>query len=384
MAGFLLAAGGMFATMYCTQAILPELGSDLGATPTETGLTLSVLVLAVAAGAFLWGPLSDHLGRRRALTLASLLLVAPSVAVALAPSLESMLVARALQGLCMPGLLAVGVPYVAEVFVPAIGGRAMGYYNLALVAGGLVGRLGVGLATAWLGWRAALGLLALMPAAAAILLLSRRPPEAPRPAAVRTTRAGIAAAAREPTVRRAAAIASLVFFAFVGAFSYVTFRLAHAPFDLDVGSTSLFFGLWAIGLASPLAGRLVDRLGWRTVAGAAAACGLVGALLTLVPAIPLVVAGLALITLAQFTALPAAQLGLGFAPVRAFGAASAVFFGVYYLAGGLAALLPGYAWEAEGWTGVVAVVAVADALALAAALAPARRPGAEDGGRHVS
>jgi len=27
----------------------------------------------------------------------------------------------------MPGLLTVGIPYVAEVFAPGLGGRAMGY-----------------------------------------------------------------------------------------------------------------------------------------------------------------------------------------------------------------------------------------------------------------
>jgi YNFM family putative membrane transporter len=385
MSGFLLAAGAMFATMYCTQAILPEIGRAFDASAAETGLTLSVLVFAVAAGALLWGPLAERLGRPRALTLASLLLVAPTICVALAPTLEVMLVARALQGLCMPGLLAVGVPYVAEVFVPALGGRAMGFYNLALIVGGLAGRLGVGLATAWLGWRGALALVAVLPAGAAILLLRRRPPDrvgAGR--APRAARAGVADALRDPTVLRATAVASLIFFAFVATFSYVPFRLAGPPFNLDVATTSLVFGLWLVGLASPLAGHLADVLGWRTAAAGAAACGVVGAILSSASALPLVVAGLGLVTLAQFAGLTAAQLGLASAPVRSLGAASAVYFSTYYLVGGLAAFLPGYAWEAEGWASVVAVVAAAEALALAIALAPRRHGAGVAQARHLS
>ena len=49
MAGLLVGAAGMFATMYSTQAILPRLGEDFGVSPAQTGLTISVVVIAVAA-----------------------------------------------------------------------------------------------------------------------------------------------------------------------------------------------------------------------------------------------------------------------------------------------------------------------------------------------
>src|SRR5439155_1106277 len=82
---------------------------------------------------------------------------------ALAPSFGLLLAFRSLQGLCMPGLLTAGVPYVAEAFVPRIGGRAMGYYVASLVAGGLIGRVGVALLADVLGWRWAIGVLAVVP-----------------------------------------------------------------------------------------------------------------------------------------------------------------------------------------------------------------------------
>lgn len=122
MSGLLLGAAGMFATMYASQAILPELGADFGVDPSEAGLTISVVVLAVAVAGWIWGPLSDRIGRRRSLMLASGLLVIPSLGAAVAPSFPALLVCRALQGACMPGLLTVGVPYVADVFAPASAG----------------------------------------------------------------------------------------------------------------------------------------------------------------------------------------------------------------------------------------------------------------------
>ena len=98
----------MFATMYSTQAILPELSRDFDVSPSRAGLTISFVVLAVAVGGFVWGPVSDRIGRPRSIRLASLLLVPPTIGVALAPTFEALLVCRTLQGLCMPGLLTVG------------------------------------------------------------------------------------------------------------------------------------------------------------------------------------------------------------------------------------------------------------------------------------
>ena len=95
----------MFATMYSTQAILPELSHEFDVSPSVAGLTVSVVVLAVSVGAWIWGPVSDRIGRTRAIRLASWLLVVPTVGVGPAPHFGVLLGFRVLQGLCMPGLL---------------------------------------------------------------------------------------------------------------------------------------------------------------------------------------------------------------------------------------------------------------------------------------
>ncbi|MEA2270797.1 MAG: transporter, family, putative rane transport protein, partial [Solirubrobacteraceae bacterium] len=164
LAGFLIGAAGMFAVMYSTQAILPELARDFDVSAAQAGLTVSVVIVVLAAGAWIWGPLSDRWGRKRSLVLASALVAVPTLASALAPSFEVLLVCRALQGLCMPGLLTVGAPYVVEVFGPVLGGRAMGLYIAALVCGGIIGRVGVALATTVVDWRWPIAVLSLLPA----------------------------------------------------------------------------------------------------------------------------------------------------------------------------------------------------------------------------
>src|SRR4029450_2108647 len=129
----------MFTAMYSTQAILPELGREFSVSPSQTGLTVSVVIGALAVGAWFWGPLSDRIGRRASLVLSSAALVVPSFALAFAPTFGVLLALRVAQGLCMPGLLTVGVPYVTEAFSERIGTRAMGLYVFSLAVGGRVG-----------------------------------------------------------------------------------------------------------------------------------------------------------------------------------------------------------------------------------------------------
>jgi MFS transporter, YNFM family, putative membrane transport protein len=369
MAGLLLGGAAMFATMYSTQAILPELGAEFDVSPSQTGLTISLVVASVALAGWVWGPVSDRHGRKRSLTLAGSLLVLPTVGVAVAPSFGWLLAFRVMQGLCMPGLLIVGVPYVAEVFTPGLGGRAMGYYVAALVAGGVVGRVGVGLATAAAGWRAALGALAVLPLAST-LLMRRTLPEAPPAPRAQRRRAAAVAQLRNARVLRPAITASALFFTFVSVFSYSTFRLVEPPFDYGTGAVSLLFGLWVMGAAGPPAGRLADRLGWRRVALGGVLLAVAGVLLTLPEEMVTLVPGLAMVVLGMFTGVTAAQLGISAAGEADRGTASAVYFTFYYVAGAVAGFVPGLAWQRWQWPGV-ATLALA---ALAPGAAALSRP----------
>jgi YNFM family putative membrane transporter len=351
----------MFAAMYSTQAILPELSRDFDVAPAGAGLTISVAVAALAAGAWVWGPLSDRIGRKRSMVLASALLTVPTVGAGLAPSFEALLACRALQGLCMPGLLTVGLPYVTEAFAPRIGGRAMGYYVASLIVGAVTGRVGVALVAAAVGWRWGIGGLALLTAGAA-LLMHRTLVDVPPPTRTR----GVSRQLRNRALLRATAVGSGFYFVFVGTFSYATFRLAGPPFGYGTATTSLVFLLWTLGAVTPSVGRIADRVGWASVAVAALALAGAGLALSLLDSAPTLFLGLGLVALGNFAGVTAAQLGVAAATDVDRGAASAIYFGVYYSTGAFGAYLPGLAWQAWGWNGV-AVVGLA-VLAAAAAL----------------
>jgi YNFM family putative membrane transporter len=307
------------------------------------------------------------------MVLASGLLVLPTIGTALAPSFGLLLVFRALQGLCMPGLITVGVPYVAEVFAPTLGGRAMGYYITALVAGGLFGRVGVGLITHASSWRWGLGAVAALTVLGTVVMRRMLPPEAAPPARELRGRAAVSAQLHNTSLVVPATMGAALFFTFVGVFSYVTFRLERPPFDLGTDASSLVFLLWVFGMAGPVAGWLTDRFGWRRVGTAGLTLALAGVAITLPATLPTLVLGLTCVICGTFGGVTATQLGVAAVAERNRGVATALYFTVYYVVGALAGFLPGLAWQTWRWPGVAALAGGALGVGLLAAVAGPRR-----------
>ncbi|GAB3886499.1 multidrug effflux MFS transporter [Kibdelosporangium lantanae] len=79
---------------------LPQLARDLHTSESLAQATMSTCMLGLAFGQLVMGPLSDRYGRRRPLLAGVGLFAVLSVVCAVAPSVEVLLAARFLQGLC--------------------------------------------------------------------------------------------------------------------------------------------------------------------------------------------------------------------------------------------------------------------------------------------
>jgi DHA1 family bicyclomycin/chloramphenicol resistance-like MFS transporter len=97
MLGALTAFAPMSIDMYLSS--MPEIGRVLHAEADDTQATLAAFFAGMAIGQFLYGPGSDRFGRRAPLLLGIGIYVAASVACALAPSIQVLIVARFIQAL---------------------------------------------------------------------------------------------------------------------------------------------------------------------------------------------------------------------------------------------------------------------------------------------
>ncbi len=351
-----LGTAGVFADMYTTQAILPVLGRAFGLSPAAAGLTVSAVVLSVAGGSLVAGPLSDRIGRKPVIVGSAALLVLPTLLCGLAPAFGLLVALRAVQGLLMPGLTSVMIVYVNEQFEPRQRGAAMGVYVSGQVLGGLLARFASATLTGLWGWRAALLFFA-APTAAGALVLGRYLPGAPRPLRghLGARWADVGAHLRNPRLLAVCAIGFSLFFGFIGTFTYLPYYLTAPPFRIPPASLGLVYLIWGMGIFSPVAGALAGRVGRPRAIAISLGLACAGMVVTLVPSLPVIVVGLSLLALGMFTAIPSVNLLIGEVTTAAKGTASAIYLCCYYLSGSVGAVVPGLAWERFAWPGVIAL-----------------------------
>lgn len=109
-----LFAGGFatFALLYCVQPMMPILSHEYSINAAQSSLILSVATGMMAIGLLITGPISDSIGRKPVMVTALFSAALCTIASAFMPSWEGVLLMRALIGLSLSGLAAVGMTYL--------------------------------------------------------------------------------------------------------------------------------------------------------------------------------------------------------------------------------------------------------------------------------
>src|SRR3954466_9794086 len=154
-----LLAGAVMVVLvfFIVNVALPSIAVDLGAGPSALEWVVAGYGLTFAAFLVTAGRLGDEVGRRHVYAIGLALFTAASAACGLAPSPETLVLARVAQGaagaVVMPQVLSIiGVTYTGPDYVRALStyGVALG---LAAVGGQVVGGALVQTDVAGLGWR---------------------------------------------------------------------------------------------------------------------------------------------------------------------------------------------------------------------------------------
>ena len=369
----LFAAGlATFALLYTPQPVLPLLAASFRATPTAASLAMSAGTMALAVAIIPVSSLSEVVGRRRVMTISVLAAAVLGLVAPLAPSLGALVAIRVLQGLMLAGVPATAMAYLAEEVEAASLGRAMGLYIAGNAIGGLSGRVLAGVLAEHGGWRVAFAGVGAASLACAIAFAAALPrsrffrPTPPRPRALAVT---LGRHLTDTGLLRLYFIGFALMGAFVTVYNYLTFRLTGSPFDLPASVIGALFVVYLAGTCSSAgAGRLADRFGRFPVLWAAVLITAGGVLLTLPASLPVIGAGMIVMTAGFFAAHSVASGWVGGRARVAPAQASALYLCLYYFGSSIAGSAGGVFYAQGGWPGTVIFVLTLLAVALASAL----------------
>lgn len=358
ISGALFLAGfATFSLVYCTQPLLPEFSAEFGVDPATSSLSLSLTTGCLAFSILFAGALSEMLGRR-GLMFASICCTALlNLVAAVAPNWETLLIARALEGIAVGGVPAVAMVYLAEETPPWRLGLAMGLYVAGNAFGGMAGRVAMGVLTEHYSWRVAMVSVSLVGLVSAIGFFLLLPPS------------------RNFTPRRDLTVADhfrawknhlcdpalLLLFAtpfigvgiFVTIYNYIGFRLLAPPLNLSHAQVGLIFLSYIFGmLASSVAGGMADKIGRPPVMIAGVVIMLAGLALTISSSLFAIVLGVIGVTFGFFAMHSVASSWVGRLARKNKSHASSLYLLAYYTGSSILGSVGGWFWLAGGWLAV--------------------------------
>jgi predicted MFS family arabinose efflux permease len=351
-----------FINLYAPQAILPVLTNDFGVPASQTGLTVTAPLVAVALVAPFAGAISDRLGRKRLIVTALVLLVLPTLLVASAQNLQMLLIGRFLQGVLLPFIFTVTVAYIGDEAEGAEAVRMAGAYSVGSILGGFGGRFITGIVTEFLQWRLAFVAIAIITLVAAAYIAAALPREQrfrPMRGGLSATLAAYAGHLRNPRLLGTCAIGFGMLFCNVAVFTFVNFHLSDAPYNLSTAALGFVFGVYLLGIVTTtIATRLTLRIGRIATLAAALALAATGLLATLAPSLPIAIAGLAGFSGGLFVTQTLSINFIGSTVARAKSSAVGLYVTIFYIGGALGGIVPGVAYHEAGWPAVVGLVVV--------------------------
>jgi predicted MFS family arabinose efflux permease len=367
----MLAGFAAFVDLYATQPLLPLLARTFHASSFDVSLTITAPTVAVALAAPGVGRLADTLGLRRVIVGSAFAIATATALAATSTSLPQLIFWRFVQGLVTPGVFAGTVAYIHELWPATHSGRGTAAYMTGTIAGGFTGRAVAGLVAADASWTASFVALAVINLAVAAALVVWLPSDsrAAHRAAGGQRSSSLGAHLRNPQLVATYAIGFCVLFTQVAMFTYVTFHLAAPPFGLSTVALGWLFVVYLVGIVvTPFGGQWIDRYGHRTGLALAMGIGAVGALLTLPPWLPAIVAGLALCSTGVFIAQAATSSYIGAVTTRDRALAVGLYSTFYYAGGSVGGAAPSAFWSRGGWPACVALIVLVQCAGVAIAL----------------
>jgi DHA1 family bicyclomycin/chloramphenicol resistance-like MFS transporter len=274
----------------------PQMATDLGTSATGIQLTLTTFLVGLALGQLVIGPLSDGTGRRKPLIVGAAVCLLASIATAVAPTIEFLIVARFIQGFSGAAGVVLSRAIIADSAKGVRGAKLLG---LMMIIGGIAPVLAPvlgGAIIAGLGWRGVFWVLAFMVAlmfVAVLCFIKESLPASGRQSG------GVKAMFRSGRTvlsnRNYVGYLVTFCFAFAAMFAYIS----ASPFvlqnilGLSPGTYSLVFGVnsLAIMISAIIATRLAGRVDYRKMLGG----GVIALLLTSVALLAVVLIGVSMI-----------------------------------------------------------------------------------------
>ncbi len=258
---------------------LPGIGSDLNASNKAVQLTFSAFVFTVGPAQLLYGPLSDHFGRRAMALTSMLVCLIGTLACMLAPSIGWLIAARILQAMGSAGGMVVSRAILSDKYGRSGMAARLSSVIVVIVVVPMLAPLVGGYLTEWFGWRSIFATSAVLIAVVILVAFLFLPETRHRNVAREPFIAGTLSLIRQPlfliyTMQSALSLA--IFYTFISVVPYIMENTLNEP-PTTYGK---FFIMLSAGymLGNIISSRIASQTGILNMIRAGTSVGLIGSI----------------------------------------------------------------------------------------------------------
>ncbi|WP_051198552.1 MFS transporter [Gordonia shandongensis] len=153
MTGLLAALFTALISTTIVSTALPTIMASLGGTQRQYTWVITASLLMMTVSTPIWGKLSDLFNKKTLTQLSIVLFVAGSVLAGFSHAVWLMMLARAIQGVAMGGLIATAQSVMGSIVSPRDRGKYTGYMGAVMAVATVSGPLLGGIITDHMGWR---------------------------------------------------------------------------------------------------------------------------------------------------------------------------------------------------------------------------------------
>ena len=343
----------IFSTIYTPQAILPTLKEvfDIDIAKTNTLLSGMIFTLMIATPFYI---LASNKWQRKKIMIFSTFFLFLAVSIsAVATNFYILLFSRILQGIFIPGITAIMLSYVQDIYPDKHRGLGMGIYMAATSFGAVIGRLLAGWITSLYSWRIAFATFSFLLLIALIAMIYALPSVKKSITKKIINKKMILSYLLDFKILSVLIIPSVVFFSFMAITTFATYYLSKPPFNLSSAQLGNLFLVLLVGVfVSPIVGKYSDKIGRVKILFFGIFVLIIGILLSLIQSYIFVVIGIGLVTVGMFSVQSVAPTYLGDLAPNDKTTVAILYQTFFYLGGALGTLLPALVWKNYQYEGV--------------------------------
>lgn len=351
-AAFILIGLASFNIMYATQGLIPVLHTEFDISPQLAATTVGATTGTLAVSILPMSILSERFGRGRIMMWSLIGAFTLGIAIPFAPTIEILIVLRALQGLAIAGVPATAMAWLSDEVHPFDLTRIMGYYIAGTTVGGLLGRIIPTSMLSVVDWRVALGVNIAVVGALATLAIWLMPAQKhfhAKPLAFLSEFRAIATHLKNPNLLGCFALAFLLMGSFVSLYNYLGIRLINT-FDFSPTLAGAVFVIYLVGtFTAAEAGALASKIGRKNATLLSLGFMAAGFALLMMTNLATTLIGTALMTGGFFIAHSLASAWVGALARENKAEASGTYLASYYLGSSVIGTATGVVLDHGTW-----------------------------------